>query len=272
MLRVSAYLLTVSVLSSFSAAWGFETPESPAELPATIPLEIEPRSEAAESTPATDPKAPRNPRVLYISMKGCPACVQQLARLRRPGGDFDGMRAKGWKIGTTPDCHVQIVDREQIPELIARFNIQSFPTVICIKDQEIVRSFSSGCTTPLDSWTFGFLLSGKNERPPGSISEAARVAWTGSYPLRGNHWSVEGDWNPSRDKVVSHLRTTHGTQVTATYAIDTWSIEELKSLHDDLHEKESGAGVSTGYASTAGYYPPQPRSTNFMRAGHKMGF
>src|SRR5207302_524627 len=109
----------------------------------------------------------------------------------------------------------------------------SFPTVICISDKEVVRSFNSGCTTPLDSWTFGFLLKGENERPKGSILEAARVASTGSYPLRGNHWSIEGVWNPSKERVVSHLRSTHGNQIAANYAIETWSVEELKSLHDD---------------------------------------
>ena len=227
-----------------------------------------------DSTEESASSGPRNTRVLYISMKGCPACVRELTRLRRPGGDFDGMKAKGWKIGATADCHLQIVDREQIPDLVARFNIHSFPTVICVKENEIVRSFNSGCTTPLDAWTFGFLLTGRNERPRGSIPEAARVAWTGSYPLRGNHWSIEGDWNPSKDRVVSHMRATHGNQIAATYAIESWSIEELKSYHDDLHERESGgtSSAGSGYSGYSGYYQTSTRSTNFMTAGHKMGF
>jgi hypothetical protein len=229
-------------------------------------------SSAIKSPIQLEPTGARNPRVLYISMKGCSACSRELARLRRPGGDFDGMRAKGWKIGPTPDCHLQVVDRDEIPELIAQFGIQSYPTVICVSGNEIVRSFKSGCTTPLDSWTFGFLLKGENERPRGSIPEAARVAWTGSYPLRGNHWSIEGEWNPSRERVVGHLRTTHGSQISASYAIESWSVEELKSLHDDLHEREAGAVGTAGYAYSSGYYQPPPRTVNFTSAGHKMGF
>lgn len=223
----------------------------------------EPAKDSADESKATsrqdagesESSRARNPRVLYITMKGCPACSRELARLRRPGGDFDGMRAMAWKIGATPDCHLQIVDQEAIPELIAQFNIHSFPTVICINAREIVRSFNSGCTTPLDSWTFGFLLKGENERPKGSIPEAARVAWTGNYPLRGNHWSIDADWNPTRDRVVSHLRGTHGSQISANYAIESWSYEELRSLHDDLHEREQG---SVGSAADVGYYYSQP--------------
>ncbi len=182
------------------------------------------------------------------------------------------MRAKGWKIGATPDCHVQIVDREAIPEQIVKFGIQSYPTVICISRDEIVRSFKSGCTTPLDSWTFGFLLNGRNERPSGAIPEAARVAWTGSYPLRGNHWSIEGDWNPSRDRVVGHLRNTHGSQVSASYAIESWSVEELKSLHDDLHEAAKSVPSERRATHISSYYQQPTRTINFSSAGHKMGF
>jgi hypothetical protein len=260
-LFAAALLLTVANFS-FAAEDAGSAANSPVEAATGNP--------AAATTTTTEPAAPQIPRVLYISMKGCTACARELARLRRPGGDFDAMRAKGWKIGSTPDNHVQVVDREEIPDLVLQFGIQSYPTVICIRGDEIVRSFKSGCTTPLDVWTFGFLLNGKNERPASSIPEAARVAWTGSYPLRGNHWSIEGAWNPSKDRIVTHLRSTHGNQIAANYAIESWSVEELKSLHDDLHEREAGAASTAGYA-TSGYYQPA-RTVNFSSAGHKMGF
>lgn len=258
-LFIATLLLVISV--NKGAAAGENDPAiRPAVSPKDDPADQSAKKETAAEQDAgeSQPTGPRNPRVLYIKMKGCPACSRELARLRRPGGDFDGMRAKGWKIGETSDCHLQIVDREAFPELIAHFNIRSFPTVICINDKEVVRSFNSGCTTPLDSWTFGFLLKGENERPKGSVPEAARVAWTGSYPLRGNHWSIDGDWSPSKDRVVSHLRNTHGNQIAANYAIESWSVEEVKSLHDDLHEREMG---STGSAAYAGYYYSEPAAS-----------
>lgn len=214
--------------------------------------------------------APRATRILFITAKDCEQCAQELAKLRKPGGDFESMQSRGWKIGEGPENHLQIVDREAIPDLVVQLNVREYPTVACISNGEIVRSFKDGCSTPLDAWTFGWLIKGESERPQAVIPEAIRVKSTGSYRLRGNHWSVEGDWSPSREKVISHLRGPHGSQVAATYAIDSWSYEELRSLHDDIHEREGGGVVSSGYYS--GYYQQsaQPRGANQFGAGRKM--
>jgi hypothetical protein len=220
--------------------------------------------------------APRNPRVLFIVDRDCPRCRDELARLRKSGGVFEAMLARGWKIGEAPDNHVQIVDRDAVPDLVEELNVREFPTVACISDGEIVRSFKEGCTTPLDGWTFGFLLTGKSLRPRGAVLEAARVASTGSYPLRGNHWSIEGDWNPSKDKLVGHLRgPNHGHQIAASWTIEVWSYEELRSLHDDLHERELASGTTVASESVgSSYYYPRSQSpsggTNFHSAAHKM--
>lgn len=233
-------------------------------------------TERAETIPKA-PIAGRNPRVLFITMKECERCTRELARLRRPGGDFDAMRSRGWKIGPENDNHLQIVDRSDIPEIIEQLNVREFPTVACIEKGEVVRSFKHGCTTPLDAWTFGFLLNGKNERPRAAIPEAVQVATTGSYRLRGNHWSVDGDWEPSRETVISHLRgPNHASQLASSWRIESWSYEELRSLHDDLHERELGtssAGVSTGgYSSGSFGYESAPtgRTMNEFGAGRKL--
>ncbi|MGQ0636261.1 MAG: hypothetical protein ACT4QC_16730 [Planctomycetaceae bacterium] len=221
------------------------------------------------------PIKPRNPRVLFITSKGCPACTRELARLRRKGGDFEALVARGWKIGDTPDNHIQIVDRDAIPELVERLKVREYPTVACVSDGEIVRSFKDGCTTPLDAWTFGWLMKGENERPHAPIPEPVRVASTGSYPLRGNHWSVDGDWNPPRETVVGHLRgPNHGSQIAANWSIEGWSYEELRSLHDDLHEREmaasggSYAAYSSGYGG--GYSSSSSGSSSGFGASRKM--
>jgi hypothetical protein len=140
--------------------------------------------------------------------------------------------------------------------------VRDFPTVACVDQGQVVRSFTAGCTTPLDAWTFGFLAKGVDERPPGTVSEAARVETTGHYSLRGNHWSVDEDWSPSRDKVLSHLRgPTHGHQIRAGWDIESWSYEELRSLHDNLHEQEMG-GVS---------YSSRQQPSNQVSATRKAG-
>lgn len=195
----------------------------------------------------------RNPRVLFITAKDSPQCDKELSRLRQPGGEFEKMRSAGWTIGAGADKLVQIVDREEVAELVEKMDVHEFPAVACIDHGEVVRYFRSGCTTPLDAWTFGFLAKGINERPKGSVLEAARVESTGSYPLRGNHWSVEGDWNPTHDKVIAHLRgPNHYWQLAAAWKIDDWSLEELRSLHDDLHERYDTGGSSSSQSSSSG--------------------
>jgi hypothetical protein len=196
------------------------------------------------SAPATSAPA-QNPRVLFITTANSTKSDETLARLRRPGGDFDKLRSHGWKIGEGPENHLQIVDRLAIPELVERLQVREFPAAVCVDRDQIVRSFTSGCTTPLDVWTFGFLAKGVDERPAGMVTEAARAETTGHYPLRGNHWSIDEDWNPTKSRVISHLRgPNHGPQIRAGWEIESWSYEELRSLHDNLHEQEMG-GVSS---------------------------
>jgi hypothetical protein len=209
---------------------------------------------AAASSPVPSTKA-LNPRILFITAKDSPACDLILARLRQSGGEFEKMQSQGWRIGLSPDNHLQIVDRESIPELVQKLHHGVFPVVACVSEGEIVRSFQSGCTTPLDAWTFGWLAKGIDERPHEAVLEVAQVESTGRYPLRGNHWSIDGDWNPSRESVISHLRSAHSYQVAAYGAIETWSFEELRSLHDNVHEAEGGqasySGSMSGGRSTA---------------------
>jgi hypothetical protein len=227
---------------------------------------------AATKAPATKSNAPpRSPRVLFITAKDCEACDDELERLQKSGGDFDLMQKRGWKIGAGHENHIQIVDKDSIPDLIKKLNVHEFPTVACIQDGEIIRSFKDGCSTKLDAWTFSWLIKGFNERPTAPIPEAIRVEWTGSYPLRGNHWSVDGDWNPSKDVLIGHLRgAVHGGQIAASYKIEAWSYEELRSLHDDLHEREMGGVVPAGYTGYGGYQAQPTRGADNFSAGRKM--
>lgn len=194
----------------------------------------------------------RSPRVVLITDKTSKQCQKELERLQKPGGEFAAMQAQGWKIGSGGDNHVQLVDRHEVPDLLAQLDASEFPVVACLSDNEVVRSFKDGCSTPLDAWTFGWLLKGVNERPKAPIPEAIRVATTGHYPLRGNHWSMDGDNNPSKETMVAHLRSpTHINYLDTSYKIEEWSVEELRSLHDDLHERYGPAGPAAGTAKPA---------------------
>jgi hypothetical protein len=191
---------------------------------------------------------PLYPRVVCITTKNDPKCDAAMAKLLRSGGDFESLRSAGWTIGETADNNIQIVDRDRIPKLASELKIREYPAVACINKVKVVRSFKSGCTTPLDMWTFAWLAKGVNERPADVVPEAAQVATTGHWPLRGNHWSVSGDWNPTREAVIEHLRgPNHAWELAADWKIEDWSYEELRSLHDDLHERyPSDNGSSSG--------------------------
>lgn len=211
------------------------------------------------------PNEPRKLRVLFITAKDCEKCDAELKRLRQAGGEFESMRSAGWKIGETPDNHIQIVDRADVPELAELLKDRELPSVVCVENGEVLRYFKHGCTTPLDAWTFGWLMKGINERPKPAVPEKIEVETTGHYPLRGNHWSVDGDFNPGREKVIQHLRGEfHSPQLMAEWKIDEWSVEELRSLHDDLHERYGGGVVSTGVGQ-----PAQQTGVGQFGAGRK---
>ena len=202
---------------------------------------------ATNETTETHRVVPRNLRVLFITAKGCEKCEAELKRLRQTGGEFESMQARGWKIGATADSHIQIVDRADVPEFAELLTARELPSVICVENGEVLRYFKHGCTTPLDAWTFGWLMKGQNERPKAAVPEEIQVeTTTGHYPLRGNHWSVEGDFNPTSATLVTHLRgSNHVSQIAAEWKIEEWSVEELRSLHDDLHEREGFSGTFT---------------------------
>lgn len=208
-------------------------------------------------------------RVFVIVERGNPTCDREMSRLRKPGGDFEKMMSVGWKIGEGPNNHIQIVDRSEVPDLVRLLNTKSFPCVACVENGEIIRSFTEGCTTPLDPWTFGWLIKGQSERPHTAVSEAARVETTGNYRLRGNHWTLEGDPNPSKQAVINHIKgPNHGHASGAYGAIENWSYEELRSLHDDLHEREGG---TIGGFAQPGYYqaPAANRSLDAFAGNRK---
>src|SRR5690242_5439489 len=98
-------------------------PSGPAQLRGSDPEE-----RRDESRPA---QPPRNPRVLFIISPECERCQEELRRLRRSGGVFETMQARGWKIGEGPENHVQIIDAREVPDLAERLNIHELPSVAC---------------------------------------------------------------------------------------------------------------------------------------------
>ena len=224
----------------------------------------QPATVVAEAKAAAAPA----PRLLFITATDSASCAAELARLSKAGGEFEKLRSRGWKIGPAADSHLQVIDQADAADIVRQFELREFPIVAFVLGTDVVRSFRAGCTTPLDAWTFGWLAKGVNERPDAEVPEAARVEWTGNYPLRGNHWTIDGDASPSREKLLEHLRgTTHGPQIKPTQEIEAWSYEELRSLHDNLHEIEMG-GVQPMRSSSS---RAKPRGSQYSAASKALG-
>ena len=234
-----------------------------------ISTEVKPTAKNSPDSPLTKPANPSHrPRLLLILSNEDERSQREMARLHVSGGVFDQLRAVRWKIGKTPEDHIQIVDRADVPEWIDVLKPREYPAVACLLDGEVIRSFRTGCTTPLDTWTFGWLLKGVNERPTPMIPEIARVEAHGNYRLRGNHWSIEGDPNPSKETLFNHLRgPNHHYPASAYGAIENWSYEELRSLHDDLHESAASSGLIISGSTAA---PAANRNLNAFSGNRKV--
>lgn len=241
------------------------------DLSAAERLSISPGSASTAKSPPPPPPdaAPGKPakRILVVITPDCERCQEELAKMNAPGGPMETLRKRGWKIGPDPGNHIQIVDRSKpvaadFAKLVADLPESDSPTVLCVEDGQIERSFQRGCTTPLDQWTFGWLMTGNDDRPEDFDPEPVSVKTTGNYRLRGNHWSVEGNWNPTQEYVARHLRAAHSNSIQAGWKIEDWSVDELKSLHDDIHDREEG--FRGRYATTTS---SSSRSTSTGGAG-----
>ena len=71
----------------------------------------------------------------------------------------------------------------------------------------------------------------------------------------GSHWSVEGDWSPSRQKTINHLVSVHGYE---RGRVEGLNLGQLLTLHDYAHEGRSVRQASQNCPT--GSCPTQSRS------------
>lgn len=84
-----------------------------------------------------------------------------------------------------------------------------------------------------------------------------------------SHWSIEGDWNPSRNKVISHLlnSSNHSGKYSLSY-LNSLTLEQLKTLHDSDHEKVSSTRTVSTVSTVSTSYCPNgncPLKTKWRR-------
>ena len=60
-----------------------------------------------------------------------------------------------------------------------------------------------------------------------------------SYPLRRKQfWSVQGNFKPTREIVLLHLRTSFNhKEALASWPLEELNLNELQSIHSDHHER-----------------------------------
>ncbi len=54
-------------------------------------------------------------------------------------GEFKRLTSNGWKVDGDNKSHIQIVDGDLNPDLVAKYGIESYPTFVAIKDGQIVK-------------------------------------------------------------------------------------------------------------------------------------
>lgn len=233
-------LLLVS-LTSFAAAAPPSAPQADRGVISSSPTH---RAGGVHGDAATDlfhaEDEPHYPdlQVLFIMNWRHPGAEAELRRLEEIGGVFERLRDRGWKVGIAETDNLRIVSDDQVRPLVDRLKFQRYPAVVAVHDGDVIRSFQDGCTTPLDEYTFEWMRNGVSNRPADAPLLTATVPWSGTYPLRGSHWSVDGSYSPTQEHLLRHLRgANHRHLIPADWAIETWSYEELRSLHDDLHER-----------------------------------
>lgn len=142
----------------------------------------------------------------------------------------DELSENGWAIGDGED-HIRLMGSPK------SYGIKNLPAlVVTDAEGEVIREFSEGCGQRLDIWALQWLATGEGGDRSERIPETAKTS--GSYPLRGNWWSVSGVFNASRQSVLRHLRRSpnHIGKSWQAFDLETWSAAELHSLHSDDHE------------------------------------
>ena len=165
------------------------------------------------------------PRTVIITqVKSCLHCrvldKNVLSILRN-----DAHKKSGWKVGTTSENNVQILDLDdenswaEIERL--KFEVDSLPTLYYLQRDGSYKSYV------------------------GSMTYKQYIEWTKSNSKKSNllylrrsnqRWSLNGSTRPSRNSLISHLKSEHGIE----WDLNKLSYEELLAIHDDDHVGKLG--------------------------------
>lgn len=81
----------------------------------------------------TQPFSERQARVLMFTASWCGPC--NLAKT-----EFKRLTSNGWKVNETDSAHIQLVDGDANPTLVAKYGVEMYPTFIAIKGEQVVKT------------------------------------------------------------------------------------------------------------------------------------
>lgn len=166
-------------------------------------------------------------------------------------------------LGDIPDDVVQSVTKRLVviysPETWrcphcdeAEKAIKKLPGIeVVVKKTDTLPSWADGASYPVihfapgkkdKGWIVGWPGLGKfvekvfddKSQPPEKNPKLVTKSDTVDIKDRGgSHWSVEGDWSPSREKTINHLVSVHGY---SRERVESLNIGQLLTLHDYAHE------------------------------------
>jgi hypothetical protein len=73
-------------------------------------------------------------------------------------------------------------------------------------------------------------------------------------------WNLNGTWDYSTEELIAHLLGEH------SFAADSYSREQLQTIHDNLHNGYTALGESVVQAVTPVYYSTTPRRGGLFRS------
>ena len=121
-------------------------------------------------------------------------------------------------------------------------------------------AFVKQVCTPVMAFPFRWKV--RQESPslvePPSEKSPPEPAKPAVYDMPGTRWNFNGKWNPSRNYMEGHLEGFHKVKLD----LDLFSKEELKQIHDNLHNGYSALGKkgSDSKSKPRTYsYPPRRR-------------
>jgi len=181
-----------------------------------------PSGEAVGASADSDKKKKKR-TILVTDPPNCGPCRQldngTLAILQN-----EKHKKAGWKIGNTEDCTLQVLSLSNPDDVkeIERLGLDflAIPTFIRYNDD-----------TPN--------LSGNI-----SYEEFLRFHIGGSKTpfykaLTNRKFALNGDFNPSKTTLISHLRSGEHPEV-SSWPLEILSVEDLRSLHSDCHNNKIG--------------------------------